>query len=141
MSRKKKSFSSTKQLNELIALYFDQTDPQKENKEKPPEVEPPTLAGLAFFLGFNSKQEFEAYETKGRYAAALQRARLRIEAVFEKKLHGHSYGGAAFALKSMGRHEGSDNKTAQAHPTGNKLKIEIVRSGPKLAASEKEVIL
>jgi hypothetical protein len=139
MSRKKRPFSSTNQLNELIAQYFDRTDPQRENEDKPHEIGAPTLAGLAFFLGFNSRHEFDACEAKGKYALALQRARLRIEAIYEKKLHDSS-GGAVFALKSMGRNEPADNKQ-QAANTDNNIKFEIVHSGPKLASSEKEVIL
>jgi hypothetical protein len=66
------------------------------------EPEPPTIAGLTFFLGFNSRREYDDYEENGLYAKILKRARLRIEAEYEKKLHYQSSAGAMFALKTMG---------------------------------------
>ena len=49
------------------------------------EAEPPTIAGLTLFLGFNSRAEFDEYEANGLYANILKRGRLRIEAEYEKK--------------------------------------------------------
>ncbi len=58
---------------------------------------------------------------------------------YEKKLHVTSSTGAIFALKSMGWNERTEKTTDIA--TNNVLKVEIIQSGPKLASSEKEVIL
>jgi hypothetical protein len=155
MSRTNKNFASVKELDQLIAAYFtyDVSENQplkssaKRNKQAAAPVEKttgnkseqPTFTGLAYFLGFNSRQEFEACEAKGKYSVAIKRARLRIEALYEEKLHTHSSGGAVFALKSMGWNERTDKPDTD---TGNHtLKVEVTTSGPLLAASEKEVVL
>jgi hypothetical protein len=104
------------------------------------EPEPATIAGLALYLGFSSRQAFEDYEANGKFADRLKRARLQIEAAYEKKLHYQSPTGAIFALKSMGWNERADNKPAD-EAANTLLKVEIIKSGPQLAASEKEVIL
>jgi len=104
------------------------------------EPEPPTLSGLALFLGFNSRQAFDDYEENGKFAAILKRGRLRIEAIYEKKLHQQSPTGAIFALKSMGWNDKTESKTGGADIVKT-LKIEIIETGPKLAGSEKDVVL
>ena len=79
--------------------------PGKASAKTPPPArppEPPTITGLALFIGFNSRQEFEDHEKKPRFAPALKRARLKIEAEYEKKLPLTSAAGAIFALKSLG---------------------------------------
>jgi hypothetical protein len=58
---------------------------------------------------------------------------------YEKKLHVTSSTRAIFALKSMGWNERTEKPADIA--TNNVLKVEIIQSGPKLASSEKEVIL
>jgi hypothetical protein len=104
------------------------------------EPEPATITGLAFFLGFKSRQAFEEYEHAGRFAHVLKRAQLQIEAIYEKKLHQPSPYGAIFALKSLGWNEKPENETVGYKVMSN-IRIEIVESGPKLAENEKEVVL
>ncbi|WP_158557179.1 terminase small subunit [Mucilaginibacter conchicola] len=103
------------------------------------EPEPPTLTGLALFLGFTSLQAFEVYEQTGFYAAQLQMGRLMIEAEYEKRLHYQSATGAIFALKTLGWKEQHDQSTGI---DGLKsISITITTSGPKVAQAEKEVDL
>jgi hypothetical protein len=105
------------------------------------EPEPATLTGLAIFLGFHSRQAFEKYEENGRFANVLKSGRLRVEAIYEKKLHLlSSASGAIFALKSMGWNEKTESKTIAKAVIKN-IKIEIIETGPKPADNEKEVIL
>src|ERR1700743_1097778 len=126
MRRKKNLFSSANELDALIAQYFEQITGN------------PTMAGLAFHLGFNSREDFEEYELNGKFADQLKRARLRIAADYEKKLHATSSAGAIFALKSMGWNEKPDQKSAD-ESENHVLKVEIIQSGPPLSATEAEV--
>ncbi|MBS7564681.1 hypothetical protein KHS38_09720 [Mucilaginibacter sp. Bleaf8] len=105
------------------------------------EPEPPTLTGLALHLGFNSKEAFEEYEREGRFADILKRARLRIEAEYEKKLHFQSSTGAIFALKSMGWTDKDPSKIEDLLPENFLLKVEILKTGPSTASSEQAVHL
>ncbi|MDB5123911.1 MAG: hypothetical protein JWP94_2040 [Mucilaginibacter sp.] len=104
------------------------------------EPEPPTISGLAFFLGFESMQAFMGYEENGRFAHALKRARLRIESVYEKKLHIQSSAGAIFALKTL-KWNDQQKDSAENFTAFNNIKIEIVETGPGLAGNEKDVVL
>ncbi len=148
-------FSSAKELSYLIEDYFSQTegglagqseteikgnDKARQAQKKSADPGPATIAGLALFLGFNSRQEFDDYENNGKYAAVLKRGRLRIEALYEKKLHQQSATGAIFALKNMGWNEKNENKPGQ-FAIFKTLKIKIVETGPKPAENERDVIL
>jgi hypothetical protein len=104
------------------------------------EPEPPTITGLALFLGFDSLQIFEDYEKKGKFGAALKRGRLQIEAVYEKKLHQQAPAGAIFVLKTMGWQDKADAKAAST-PTVRTMKILIIETGPTPVSTEKEVVL
>jgi len=104
------------------------------------EPEPATITGLALFIGFNSRDEFNDYEENGEFAVILKRGHLCIEAIYEKKLHQQSPTGAIFALKSMGWSDKTENKTGCAE-VFKTLEIKIIETGPKPADSEKEVIL
>jgi DNA-packaging protein gp3 len=154
---KKRLFASAKALDALIAQYFELTDSEdqpencakktsarktKSTDEKVRLHEPgfPTFNGLAHYLGFASLGEFEEYEARSRFGTPLKRARLRIAAIYEKKLHTHSYGGAAYALKISGWNDRSEDKVSTAE-NDNTMKVEIVQSGIKPASSEKEVVM
>ncbi|HZX58865.1 MAG TPA: hypothetical protein VFE54_09070 [Mucilaginibacter sp.] len=153
----KRLFTSSKALEVLIAQYFDLTDcedqPEKCGKkisvrktkstdEKVRLHEPgfPTFNGLAHYLGFVSLDEFEEYEGRPRFSAPLKRARLRIAAIYEKKLHTHSYGGAAVALKICSQGEKTSNNVADTGDN-NQHKVEIIHSGIVPAAYEKDVVM
>ncbi|WP_462266062.1 terminase small subunit [Mucilaginibacter sp.] len=102
--------------------------------ERPPE--PPTLSGLAHFLGFESRKAFEAHAARSKYTRLLRRARLKIEAEYEKKLHYQSSTGAIFALKNMGWLE-----KATAHDTATVMTVTVNDAGPVPASKEQEVNL
>lgn len=72
--------------------------------EKTAEVKVPTITGMAYFLGFASRQSVYDYEKKGAFAYIIKRARLLIEQGYEEMLQvgsGQS-AGPIFALKNMG---------------------------------------
>ena len=67
------------------------------------EPEPPTVTGLALYLGFASVQSLEDYAKRGPdFSAVIKRAKLRVQHRYEKNLHGEKPTGSIFALKNMG---------------------------------------
>ncbi len=143
---------NAKELSTHIEAYFTYIKGEyqvAENFEKLPakgqkiwgrDPEPPTLTGLAFFLGFSSKQEFVDYEDTGKHAQILKRSRLRIEAFYEKKLHEPSSTGIIFALKNMGWNEKPEAKSGK-DVAFTSIKIEVKNTGPDLASDEKDVVI
>lgn len=102
------------------------------------EPEPATITGLALFLGFNSLDDFDRYLEKGRFAKIISRAKLRIQSIYEQKLHDHYTSGPIFVLKTLlgwNEDKGADSNRAKT------LNIKITESGPAPAASEKEVMI
>ncbi|MCJ8208674.1 DNA-packaging protein [Mucilaginibacter sp. RS28] len=145
-------FHSKKSLQECVTSYFNYIAGEYHLEQLPVkgkegllteqrvwdrDPEPPTLSGLAYWLGLNSRGAYIQYEQEGKYSEILKRARLRIEAEYEKKLHQQSATGAIFALKAMGWNEKTDLPSFLA---GN-VKIEIVDTQFAPASSEKEVII
>jgi len=104
------------------------------------DPQPATISGLALFLGFNSRDEFDDYGETGTFAPVLKRGRLSIEAVYERKLHQPSPTGAIFALKCLGWNDKTESKTSNAE-VFKILEIKVTEIGPKLADNEKEVVL
>ena len=143
---KKYPFNSIAELEILLAAYFDtvnakeQDCPTDKPGKKKTDAEPPTMSGLAYHLGFKSVSDFEAVEAKGKYSGLLQRARLRVEAEYEKKLHYQSATGAIYALKSLGWCERlSGNQAENKKPDA--MTVEIIHSGALVAQNEKDVVL
>ena len=66
------------------------------------DEKPPTITGLAYDLGFESRQSFYKYETEGEFSYTIKRARLRIESQYEQNLSGTAATGSIFALKNFG---------------------------------------
>ena len=144
-------------LTHLIDSYFKtiegeyhlENTPAKNGKEKEPVTqqiwdrgpEPATFSGLALFLGFTSLDEFDDYIENGEYGETVKKARLQVEASYEKKIHTQSATGIIFVLKTMGWKERPENKEINAGEEPQVIKIEIVESGPPPAGSEKEVVL
>lgn len=65
--------------------------------------EPPTITGLCLFLGFESRQSFYDYEKRSGFSYSVKRAKLRIEAEYEKSMQSARNATAhIFALKNLG---------------------------------------
>jgi len=128
----------------LIEDYFNGTDlnmPSREKangKQAAAKEKLVTFSGLASHLGFESRDAFAAYEQHGLFAPMLKRARLRIEAVYEKKLHHQSSSGAIFALKSWGWGEKPQDKTTD-ETLPQILTVKIIETGPEPASTEQAV--
>lgn len=91
-------YESAEELQAKIDEYF--TRPDKK----------PTISGLAYHLGFESRQSFYDYEQKEGFAYTIKRARLRIENEYEDRLNEGAGAGAIFALKNLGWKDQTDIK-------------------------------
>ncbi|MDB4926790.1 terminase small subunit [Mucilaginibacter sp.] len=148
-------FSDKRTLRDLVDAYFKYIEGEyhleKVSSKKPSQTDPieekvydrdsevATITGLALFLGFNSRDEFDEYENTGKYAPIVKRARLRVEATYERLLHRPSPTGAIFVLKSMGWNEKVEK--TKATDSIKSIKVKIIESGPQPVSNEKEVVI
>jgi hypothetical protein len=81
-----------------------------------------TISGLAYHLGFESRQSFYDYEEKPEFTYIVKRARVRVEMSYEERLQENACTGAIFALKNMGWKDKTevDNR----YPDGVRIKHE-----------------
>ena len=99
-------FKNEAELSNAVESYFEYIKGVENKKtaggwDRYPE--PPTITGLALFLGFDSRQSLYEYEEKGNeFTCIIKRARLKVENGYEKNLHGSNNTGSIFALKNMG---------------------------------------
>lgn len=84
-------FKTKQELINKINEYFND-----ENKK------PTTITGLAFHLGFESRQSFYDYKRNKKYTHIIKRAALMIENGYEIALTLVGGAGNIFALKNMG---------------------------------------
>lgn len=82
-----------------------------------------TITGMAYELGFESRQSIYDYKEKGEFSYIVKRACLFIESVYESKLSGNNAAGPIFFLKNMGwsdktqtEHSGSVGHTVNLIP-------------------------
>lgn len=86
-------YKSPEELQDRIEDYFTYC---KENEVKI------TTAGLAYHLGFESRQSLYDYCKHEEYSYIIKRVRLRLEAYYEAKVQGNCPTGPIFVLKNMG---------------------------------------
>lgn len=86
---KPRAYKSPKQLQAAIDAYF------KDNEKR-------TITGLAYYLGFASRQALINYEGySGEYHYTIKRAKLLIEQGYEEHLTENNAAGSIFALKNF----------------------------------------
>ncbi|GAA4093273.1 terminase small subunit [Mucilaginibacter panaciglaebae] len=134
MARTKYKFNNRASLNRLIDEYFERSKNDTDNT-----AEPITVTGLALYLGFTSKDAFDEYEQIGYHKVFIQRARFRVMAYYESRLHYPAPTGAMFALKSMGWAD--KFKASKVGGKAKLLTVKLIESGPRPASAEKEVVL
>lgn len=61
-----------------------------------------TVSGLAYSLGFASRQSLQDYKEREEYSYVIKRALLFVESCYEQKLSGNNPTGSIFVLKNMG---------------------------------------
>lgn len=114
-------FKTAQELQDKIDAYVESLQPKRssqvteveEEQSENREYRPLTISGLAYYLGFESRQSFYDYEKREEFSYTIKRARLFIESQYEQALHYKNCVGSIFALKNMGwddrqqiKHEG-----------------------------------
>jgi len=100
----KQLYSSPADIQIMVDLYFDDAVAAED---------PVSIAGLAYALGFVSRQSLYDYERKELYADVIKKARLRVEAYMVKRSIKSNGAGAIFQLKNMGY---TDRQVMQIEP-------------------------
>lgn len=65
------------------------------------EIEVPTISGLCYYLGFESRQSFYDLQKRHEFTYTIKKARLFIERHYEEMLQTGNTVGAIFALKNF----------------------------------------
>lgn len=86
-------YETPEQLVSAIQAYFD---------EKVESKGIITVTGLAYSLGFASRQSLHDYKEKDEFSYIIKRAILFVESCYEEKLSSQACAGSIFALKNMG---------------------------------------
>jgi hypothetical protein len=94
-----------------------------------------TISGLAYYLGFESRQSFYDYEDKVEFTYIIKRARLRIEVNYEQNLQFNNAAGSIFALKNM---EWSDKHEIDQRISLSTDPFKQIRENAGLNDSDKE---
>lgn len=129
-------FDTPKQLRDKIDEYFKEGMKirtvliGKVPNQTAIDIEVPTITGLCYYLGFESRQSFYAYEKKEGFSYTIKRARLSIENEYEEQLQYGNVTGAIFALKNMGWYDrqeitGKDGETLFQSITDEELLAKI----------------
>ena len=82
-------FETSKQMQDAVDSYL------KDNNI-------PTISGLAYYLGFESRQSFYDYEQREEFSYTVKRCRLFMESWYESRLQGNNPAGSIFWLKNAG---------------------------------------
>lgn len=126
-------YKTVKALQDAIDKYFEDCkgtilldadgNPMLDKYSQPVYIgaKPPTVTGLAFALGFKSRQALINYQQRDAYNDALTRAKLYIEAYTEQRLFDRDgVNGAKFSLANNFRGWSEkpmiENDTAEAKP-------------------------
>lgn len=92
-------YETPEELQAGIDRYFKEGVTVKVIKDI--ETPIPTITGLCYFLGFESRQSFYAYEQRPGFSYTVKKARLFIEKHYEELLQAGNTIGAIFALKNF----------------------------------------
>lgn len=102
------------------ALFANASDLQIEAEryfaEQEQKNKRPTITGLCYWLGFESRQSFYDYEEREAFSYIIKRLRLKVESGYEEALSGNTCTGAIFALKNMGWKDKTEQEISGAMP-------------------------
>jgi hypothetical protein len=99
-------YNTPEELEAKIAEYFESVKPKTvDNPDGTVTTffgEPVTISGLAFYLGFESRQSFYDQDKREGFSYLIKKYRLKVESEYEKSLQSKNPAGSIFALKNMG---------------------------------------
>jgi hypothetical protein len=122
-------FNTADELKDAIHDYFTNGVKQKQvivgkaPNQTVVEIPVPTISGLCYHVGYESRQSFYDLEKSDKFSYTVKRARLFIEKEYEEQLQTGNTVGAIFALKNMGW---TDKQTTE-HEGEIKITREIIR--------------
>ncbi len=106
-----KMYKTDKELQEKIEEYFTDHCGIEMDEDGVLHGKPPTVSGLALYLGFADRQSLYDYKNKPMHACTIKRAVCRIEEYAEQSLFSSkSPTGAIFWLKN---HRWSDKQEVE----------------------------
>ena len=91
-------FKTSEELQEKVDSYFLSLEYIDGDGLK--QSRTPTIAGLAYHLGFLDRQSVYDYQEKEEFTCIIARARLYIECYWEENLDGKNANGSMFWLKN-----------------------------------------
>jgi|14_taG_2_1085336.scaffolds.fasta_scaffold26381_2 hypothetical protein len=96
-------YKTVEKLDSAIDEYFEESlkTKDKDNGDRI-FIDPPTITGLAYHLGFASRQSMYDYEEREEFSYSIKRACLRIEIAHEQNLFSTGATGSIFWLKNRG---------------------------------------
>ena len=97
-------YKTPAELQKAVDEYF------KKSKD---DKTPTTITGLAYELGFESRQSIYDYEKSGKFSYTIKRARLRVEMGYEINLHSTAAAGSIFALKNFSWRDKFDDEAPE----------------------------
>jgi len=105
-------FKTPQLLQEAIDSYFDKPPQVKriwgKDGESYEDLPIYTVSGLAYHLGFNSRQTLYNYTDRPEFLDITKRAILFIECEYERAMRENNVAGVIFALKNMGCRDKQD---------------------------------
>jgi hypothetical protein len=86
-----RKFTDPEEMQKGIDSFFEECDANKVH---------PTIAGLAYHLGFEDRHGLDNYKDQQEFSATIKRAKLKIERHLEQRLYEPSPTGTIFNLKN-----------------------------------------
>ena len=105
MRGRPRKIKSVKHFEELSEAYIERC---KTNNE------PVLLTGLILALGLSSRESLDEYGRREEFSDPVKKAKLRVQAEYEKQLYGRNPAGAIFALKNFGWSDRPDTEKLDA---------------------------
>ena len=118
-------YETAEEMQKDIDKYFKEAKPKKKPNSDDYIFNCPTITGLAYYLGFESRQSLYDYEKDSKFSYTIKRARLRIESQYEVNLSNPKIkpAGSIFALKNIGDWKDKQDVNISGQESSEPIKI------------------